>query len=96
MVDLRGTAIPVKELADDTLLDRALAAEALSELGFKTTPRTLATQASLGSGPPYLKFGNRALYRWRDLKSWAENRLEPGRPSAGETTNVLMRRLVGG
>jgi hypothetical protein len=48
----------------DALLTRERVADALTEAGFPTSPKTLATKASRGGGPPYRKFGHRPLYRW--------------------------------
>jgi hypothetical protein len=59
----------------DALLTRSQAAEALTEAGFPTKAKTLATKASRGGGPPYLKFGARVLYRWGHTLGWAQERL---------------------
>jgi hypothetical protein len=61
----------------DALLTRERVADALTEAGFPTSPKTLATKASRGGGPPYRKFGHRPLYRWGDALTWAESRLGP-------------------
>jgi hypothetical protein len=50
----------------ETLLTREAAAKVLTVAGFPTSPATLATKASRGGGPPFRKFGPRALYRWGD------------------------------
>lgn len=52
-------------------------------------PKTLSTKASRGGGPPYYKFGSRALYRWADALAWAEARLGPPRCSTSEATKAL-------
>jgi hypothetical protein len=59
----------------DALLSRDQTAKALTEEGFKTSPKTLATKATRGGGPPYRLFGKRALYRWEDALHWAQSRL---------------------
>jgi hypothetical protein len=66
-------------LADDpeTLLTRTAAAEALTEAGYPTSPKTLATKASRGGGPPFRRWGSKPLYRLADLIAWAESRLGP-------------------
>jgi hypothetical protein len=61
----------------DALLTRDATAVALTASGYPVSPRTLATRASRGGGPPFHHFGPRVLYRWRDALSWAEQRLSP-------------------
>jgi hypothetical protein len=68
----------------EALLTRARLAEALNKVGFPVSPKTLATKASRGGGPPYALFGRRPLYRWRDALSWAEGRLATPRCSSSE------------
>jgi hypothetical protein len=48
----------------DALLTRLKTADALTEVGFPIKEATLATKATRGGGPPYRRFGSRALYRW--------------------------------
>jgi len=55
-------------------LDRKLAAQFLSERGYKTAPSTLAKLACLGGGPPFQSFGRRPLYTEADLLAWAQGR----------------------
>jgi hypothetical protein len=59
----------------DRLLTRAELAAALTELGFPTSPATLATRATRGGGPPFQKYGARSLYRWGNGLEWAKSRL---------------------
>jgi hypothetical protein len=59
----------------DALLTRDQAAAALTESGFPVAPKTLAVRASRGDGPPYQRFGIRALYKWDDVQAWARSRL---------------------
>ena len=61
----------------DVLLSRERAADALTAAGYVTSAATLATKATRGNGPPYRRFGKRALYRWADLISWAEANTGP-------------------
>jgi hypothetical protein len=61
----------------NTLLTRADTAKALTEAGYRTATSTLATKASRGGGPPFRKFGSRAVYRWGDSLQWAESQLGP-------------------
>jgi hypothetical protein len=55
-------------------LTRAQAAEALTRSGYQTAYATLATLATRGGGPPFAKFGPRAIYRLDDLLAWARGR----------------------
>jgi hypothetical protein len=59
----------------DALLRREPTAEALSAAGYPTKPKTLATKASRGGGPPFRKYGPWPLYRWGDALAWAQSRL---------------------
>jgi hypothetical protein len=68
----------------DALLTRSQTAEALTLDGYPVKPKTLATKATRGGGPPYRLFGKRALYRWGDSLSWAESRLSAPRRSTSE------------
>jgi hypothetical protein len=69
-------ASPVPE-NPDALLTRDQTAAALSAAGFPVRPKTLATKATRGGGPPFRKFGPRPLYRWQDSLDWALARLGP-------------------
>lgn len=68
----------------EALLTRSATAENLEKAGFPGSPKTLATKASRGGGPPYRLFGPRPLYRWRDALVWAHSRLTPPRRSSSE------------
>jgi hypothetical protein len=68
----------------NALLSRDQTAKALTAVGFQTKPKTLATKASRGGGPPYRLFGARALYRWGEALAWAESRLSAPRGSTSE------------
>jgi hypothetical protein len=63
----------------DTLLTRDKVAEALTDAGFPVRPKTLATKATRGGGPPFRCFGAKPLYRWSDALAWAQSRLGPPR-----------------
>ena len=43
-------------------------------------PKTLATKASRGGGPPYRLFGRKPLYRWGDGLDWASRASEQTHP----------------
>lgn len=81
--------INVSSLPPEALLPRVACAQALTRSGFPTSPKTLSTKASRGGGPPYYKFGSRALYRWSDALAWAESRLSPPRRSTSEPARSL-------
>ena len=59
----------------ECLLNRALAAETLTEAGYPIAKATLAAMVCRGGGPPFRRFGNKPLYRWGDLLDWAQSRL---------------------
>lgn len=68
----------------DALLTRERVAEALTDRGFPIRPKTLATKATRGGGPPYSVFSGRALYRWGDALEWARSMTSPPRRSTSE------------
>jgi hypothetical protein len=68
----------------NSLLTRQAAAMALTRSGYPTSPKTLATMATRGGGPPFHHYGPRVLYRWRDALQWAEKRLSPALRSTSE------------
>jgi hypothetical protein len=70
-----------EKLSCDLLLRRKRTAEALSQLGFAISDKTLSTMATRGGGPPYRLFGRIPLYRWGDALAWAEGRLTEPRNS---------------
>jgi hypothetical protein len=74
----------------DSMFTRDKGAVALSDLGFPVTKATLATLASRGGGPPYRRFGKRALYRWADLVAWAEARCSASRSNTSQIDASLM------
>lgn len=68
----------------DVRLTRRKTADKLTEAGFPVTEATLATKASRGGGPPFQKFGTRALYSWADALLWAKGRLSAPRCATSE------------
>ncbi|MGX7952434.1 hypothetical protein ACWPM1_07680 [Tsuneonella sp. HG249] len=64
--------------------DRREAADYLTERGMKTSWRTLQKLATVGGGPCYRIFGNRALYTEGDLDDWAAGRMSAPRFSTSE------------
>ncbi len=81
-----GEAMALSSVPDDpdTRLTRDAVAAALTAAGLPVKPKTLATMATRGGGPPYRLFGRRPLYRWGDALAWAEARLSPPRRSTSE------------
>ena len=71
-------------LNPEALLTRSATVAALTEAGFPVAPKTLATKATRGGGPPFRKFGPRALYKWADALAWAQSRLTAPRSSTSE------------
>ncbi|WP_207541178.1 DNA-binding protein [Sabulicella rubraurantiaca] len=68
----------------DTLLTRDACAAALTAAGYPTASATLATKATRGGGPPFHRFGPRALYNWGAALAWAKAKLTPARRSTSE------------
>jgi hypothetical protein len=68
----------------NTRLDRKATAAALTAVGFRISPSTLATMASRGGGPPYELWGPRVTYRWASSLEWATNRLSAPRLATAE------------
>lgn len=74
------TAIP-----EDRLMTRPEYCATLEqETGIKVSPATLATKATRGGGPPYVKVGARAMIRWGDGLAWAKSRVSKPRASTAE------------
>lgn len=65
-------------------LSRLEAAEYLTGKGLPVSKGTLAKWATVGGGPTYYRFGNRAVYRPSDLDLWAQAKLSPARRSTSE------------
>jgi hypothetical protein len=64
--------------------DRREAADYLTERGLKISWRTLQKMATVGGGPRYRVFGNRAIYVDDDLDAWADDRMSAPRHSTSE------------
>jgi len=78
----------------DALLTRSQTAEALSASGFPIAAPTLATKATRGGGPPFHRFGKRALYPWGSTLDWARSRLSPALRSTSDAGDALCRKLA--
>jgi hypothetical protein len=71
-------------LDPNALLTREQVATALTGAGYPVRPKTLATKACRGGGPPYQLWGNKPLYVWADALAWAKGRMSPARFSSSE------------
>lgn len=71
-------------MSADTLLTRIQVAAALTAAGYLIKPKTLATKATRGGGPPYRVFSGRTLYRWGDALAWAQAATSAPRRSTSE------------
>jgi hypothetical protein len=68
---------------ESKFLDRAEAAQYLTERGLRVSKNTLQKWVTVGGGPTYRRFGNRAVYQVNDLDAWASEKLSaPRRTSA--------------
>lgn len=67
-----------------TLLRRHQCAATLTRVGFPISPKTLASMATRGGGPPFHKFGRTVLYRWSAVLAWAEGRLSAPQASTSQ------------
>jgi hypothetical protein len=65
-------------------LPRVGCAAALTAAGFPTSPKTLATKASRGGGPPFRRWGAKPLYPWGMSLARARDRLGPPIGSTSE------------
>jgi hypothetical protein len=77
----------------DALLPRDKFAAALTAAGFPTSAKTLASKATRGGGPPFQKYGPRALYRWRTGLAWAQSRLTAPRQSTSDADAARPQKL---
>ena len=79
-----GALKPMLPDTPDAQLTRQKIAEALTAAGFPISPKTLATKATRGGGPPFRLFGGRAVYRWQDALDWAQRTASAPRCSTSE------------
>ena len=76
------------------IFTRTQAARFLQSHGFRTTAASLATMATRGGGPRFLKFGRYAQYRRCDLLEWMSLRCSDlldstSTPSNGNTGGLF-------
>jgi hypothetical protein len=67
-----------------TFLDRRESADYLTRRGLKTSPKTLQKLATVGGGPLYRIFGNRAVYEPAHLDEYADGKLSKPRRSTSD------------
>jgi hypothetical protein len=82
----------VNSLSLETRLTREQTAQALTEHGYRITPKTLAAYASKGTGPRFAKFGKYASYVWGDVLEWAKARCGPTASSTSERDRLRAER----
>lgn len=58
----------------ERLLRRDEAAQHLQSYGLRTTKASLATMATRGGGPPFIKIGRYSMYRLIELNMWVAQR----------------------
>jgi hypothetical protein len=63
-------------------LNRAEAAQYLTERGLTTAKTTLQKWVTTGGGPTYRRFGHRAVYLPTDLDQWAAEKITAPRKSS--------------
>src|SRR5262249_40475758 len=73
----------------ETLLRRDPTAAALTEAGYQTSPKTLATLATRGGGPIFRKYGRYPVYRWGDALDWAHTRLSAPMRSTSDADSTM-------
>ncbi|MEO3473372.1 hypothetical protein AAFN86_16000 [Roseomonas sp. CAU 1739] len=71
-----GFSLAAPSLPADIKLGRQQVADALTAAGFPISRKTLENMAWRGEGPPYAKFGKRAVYGWASALEWANDRLK--------------------
>lgn len=65
-------------------LDRNEASAYLAARGLRVSRNTLQKWATVGGGPLYRRFGNKAVYLPADLDTWIESKLTAPRASTSE------------
>lgn len=62
------------------------AADLIKSRGLSITRNTLQKYATVGGGPVYRRFGNRAVYLEQDLDTWIQEKLSAPRCSTSQAT----------
>jgi hypothetical protein len=74
-LETSGFAPSPAQPASGAKLSRQQVADALTSAGFPISRKTLENMAWRGDGPPFSKFGRRAIYQWSSALAWANGRL---------------------
>jgi hypothetical protein len=74
-LEVHGEVLKVSRYLPDDLIQRIDAAEVLGTLGIPVNYNQLCQWATRRVGPPYIRRGRVALYRYADLVAWAKERL---------------------
>lgn len=69
----------------DRYMTREEAAEYIKARGLQVSKNTLQKYATVGGGPIYRRFGNKAVYLPSDLDDWVEQKLSAPQRSTSET-----------
>lgn len=72
-------------------LSRAEAAEYVISRGLQCSKHTLQKWVTVGGGPDYRIFGNKAVYTAEDIDAWIEKKLSPVRHSDVEPKSAAPR-----
>lgn len=67
---------------ESRFLTREESAKYLTERGLPVSRNTLQKWATVGGGPVYRRFGNRAVYTISDLNAWVEQKLSAPRATS--------------
>ena len=84
----------IDSIPADARLSRKHIAQALTDCGFPTSEKTLATKASRGGGPPYQRYGRIAIYTWSKTIDWILAEL--GKPARNASEHKSHRAAQGG
>jgi hypothetical protein len=76
--------LTIDSIPADARLSRKQIAQALTDCGFPTSEKTLATKASRGGGPAYSLWGKVAVYAWGDAIDWVLAELGKSARNASE------------
>lgn len=72
------------EFNESRFLSRAEAADYIIGLGLSVTKKSLAKFATIGGGPEFHKWGQKAVYTRDALDAWVASKLSPPMKSTSE------------
>ena len=73
-------------------LTRKDTAKHLTDAGFPISQSTLATKATRGGGPPFVRFNGRVLYTWGDALAWANKHTSAPVLNTAQAKNAEFKR----